>query len=283
MDYKIENECRILRITSPNYNGSFEFNIAKNNGLKSFNVDITLRPYNPYIHINPNFGGLYGFDYNDSRGLICQGDFSVPIITDQFKNYEIQNKNYQQMFNRQISHIDFEYSKARTEALFGATIGSIGAGVSGATTGAMTGGGIGAGIGAVLGSVSSAIGGAIDYNILKQRQAENKDLMLDNFKYQLGNIKALPTTVNKITPFTNNNKVFPIIEIYKCTDKEVELVSQYIAYKSMTVNAIGSLSEYIQNNNKTFISASLIRLEQIEAPTNVANEIYDEIMKGVYI
>ena len=74
---KVETECDMYRLCSPNYSGLFEFNIAKNGGLSFFNIDCSYKPYQPYIHINPNFGGLYGQDFNDSRGLICGGDFSL--------------------------------------------------------------------------------------------------------------------------------------------------------------------------------------------------------------
>ena len=82
LNYKISNEVDLYRLCSPNYNGLFEFSNAKNLVTEKFNVDCTLRPFNPYIHINPVFKGLYGQDFDDQRGLICQGDFSLPLIND---------------------------------------------------------------------------------------------------------------------------------------------------------------------------------------------------------
>ena len=32
--------------------------VAKNGGVSKVNVDMTLRPYQPYIHINPDFKNL---------------------------------------------------------------------------------------------------------------------------------------------------------------------------------------------------------------------------------
>ena len=81
-DVKVESECDMYRLCSPNYQGVFEFNAAKNNGISYFDVDCTYLPYNPYIHVNPNFDGLYGKDFDDARGLICSGDFSLARITD---------------------------------------------------------------------------------------------------------------------------------------------------------------------------------------------------------
>ena len=82
LNKKLSNELDLYRLCSPNYNGQFEFSVAKNNGVSLFNVDMTLRPFNPYIHVNPAFDSLYGRDFDDARGLICNGDFSLPLITD---------------------------------------------------------------------------------------------------------------------------------------------------------------------------------------------------------
>ena len=155
-------------------------------------------------------------------------------------------------------------------------------GIGGAVAGSVIGGIPGAIAGGVGGTVASGIGGIVDYNILKQKQAENKDLTIDMFNYQLGNVKALSYSVNKITPFTANNKIWPFLEIYSATDKEVNILQNKIIYNSMKVEEIGTLEEYIQDS-KTYISGSLIRLVDFDMPTHELNEIYDELVKGVYI
>lgn len=281
MDYKIENDCRMWRICSPNFNGAFEFNLAKNGGLNGIDIDITLRPYNPYIHLNPKFNYLYGSEFNDARGLICQGDFSLPLITDQFKNYEVQNKNYQQMFNRQIEHMDFQQGQERVMAGFQLATGTL----QGAATGAFAGrvgGAVGAGVGAAVGAVGSLAAGLADYSMMGDRQREDKDYTIESYRMQLGNIKALPYTINKVTPLTNNNKIFPVLELYECTDKEKELFEEYLKYKSMSIDSIGSINMYLQDT-PTFISGTLIRLEGTGLANNEIYEIYDELKKGVYI
>ena len=282
IDTKISNECDIVRLCSPNYNGIFEFSVAKNDGVDLFNVDVTLKPYNPYIHINPNFKNIYGSDYNDARGLICGGDFSMPITGDQFASYELQNKNYQIAFNRQIEHMDFEYSLQKSEAVFGAAVGTIGGAVQGGIAGANA-GPYGAAAGAVLGGVTSALGGALDYSYLTQRQAENRAYAIDNFKFQLGNIRALPYQLNKANPFTINNKIYPFIEVYSCTDEEKSILVDKIRWTSMTVNSIGTIYDYLKSD-KTFIKGTLIRYENTNGiANNVIEAIYYELEKGVYI
>lgn len=103
---KISNECDMYRMCSPNYNGQFQFSASKLNGITGFNVDYTYLPYSPYIHVNPNFQGLYGKDFDDARGLICQGDFSISYLSDAWVNYQVQNKNYANIFARQQSNLE---------------------------------------------------------------------------------------------------------------------------------------------------------------------------------
>ena len=280
---KICNEVELWRLVSPNYNGQFEFSMAKNNGCSKFNVDVTLKPFNPYIHVNPDFKGLYGVDFDDSRGLICGGDFSLPMETTAWSNYELQNKNYQIAFDRQIQHMDFTQEQERTLAKWNIAAGTIQGGVSGAAAGGIA---SGSPWGAVAGGAAGAglsIGtGLIDYSMLSERQAENKSLAIDNFNYQLGNIKAQPHSVNKVTPLTYNNKKFPFLEKYVATDQEIEILRNKIEYSSMNISAIGSIREYIQAS-KTFISGNLIRLEDTGLSAHEVNEIYNILAEGVYI
>lgn len=285
---KISNECDMYRLCSPNYNGMFEFSVAKNDGVSKFNVDMTLRPYNPYIHINPDFKGLYGQDFNDSRGLILGGDFSLPITGDAFVNYELQNKNYQLAFDRQIAHMDRENKIARRETIASTIAGALQGGATGAAGGSIigsmigtAGGPIGAGVGLAAGLGTSAIGGALDYSNLKKRQVENKDYAIDMFEYNLGNIKALPYSLSKVNPLTYNNKKFPFVEVYEATEAEKNILLNKITYQSMNVNAIGTIADYKQNE-PTFISGNIIRIEG-GLDNHISEDIYNEIAKGVYI
>lgn len=141
IDIKISDNCDKYRLVSPNYNGQFEFSLAKNGGsIEYFNVDYTYKPYNPYIHVNPNFSGLYGRDFDDARGLICGGNFSLPIVTSAFTDFEVANKNYNAIFDREILNMDREHEIQRQEATFGAIAGAVKGGATGAAAGAMVGG-----------------------------------------------------------------------------------------------------------------------------------------------
>lgn len=283
LNKKIANEVEVWRLVSPNYDGTFEFSLAKNDGINYFNVDITLKPFNPYIHINPNFKSLYGTDFDDARGLILNGDFSLPRETTAWAEYELRNKNYQNIFNRQIEHMDFQFGQERLLGGINAITGTISGAATGATTGAMAGGGaVGAAVGGVVGGVTSLAGGIVDLAMMGARQSEEKDYAVDNFTYQLGNIKALPNSITKVTPLTYNNKKFPFLEKYCCTDKEIEILKNKILYTSMNINAIGSILEY-QKSTRTFIQGILIRLEDTGLESKEVYEIYNELKKGVYI
>ena len=80
----------------------------------------------------------------------------------------------------------------------------------------------------------------------------------------------------------NEKWKFPFIEYYSSTDTEKTILYNDIKYKSMKVNAIGTILEYLQEE-RTFISATLIRFEELGLNSNEAYEIYLELMKGVYI
>lgn len=279
---KIDNECNSYRLVSPNYQGEFEFSPVKNGGIDRFNVDCTYKPFNPYIHVNPNFKGLYGNDFNDSRGLICQGDFTVGMISDAFTNYELQNKNYQAIFNRQIQNMDVSNEIARQEQGFKAITGTFKGTVTGMAGGAMAFGPYGAIAGAAVGGVSSGIGGIIDTQNLEKQLRENRNYAVDMYNFNLQNIKALPYTMTRCTALTYNNKLFPFIEKYSCTDEEKEAFINKLKHDGMTVNVIGQIQDYTDMGGR-MVKGQIIRLPDLKEDNHMAKEIYDEILKGVYI
>lgn len=288
--YKVKyfNDCTMVRLCSPNYNGIFEFNLAKNSygqypGVSNWNVDMTLRPYNPYIHINPEFDHLYGRDFNDARGLICGGDFSLGIIDDAWVQYEIQNKNYQAIFDRQIQNLDFNNKINKMEAGIGALTGTVTGAATGAAAGAMAGGAWGAVAGGVVGGAASLVGGVADMMNLDARQKENRNYLIDNYNLQLGNVKALPNSITKTSALTANNKLFPFVEVYECTEEEKNAYYNKLKYDGMTIGVIDTLQNYVVEGEKNFFKGQLIRCEEIEEDNHMLQEINNEFMKGVYI
>ena len=271
---KVESQCDMYRLVSPNYNGQFEFNVAMNGGMTKFNVDCTYKPFSPYIHINPDFGLLYGSDFNDARGLICGGDFSLPQVSDPWANYQLQNKNYQAIFDRQIQNMETQYKYQNLSQLISGGVSALGTGI---TTGVLAGGVFGGA------SVLASVGGlATDYYFNRQLQNEALDYTKDLFGYNLGNIQALPDSLTKVTAFNSNNKIFPILEFYTCTDVERQAFENKIRWNGMTVMRIGTIQEFIKQE-ETYIKGKMIRIIGVDEPTNVLNEIANEINKGVFI
>ena len=279
---KYVNDCTNLRLCSPNYAGLFDFNLAKNGmTIETFNVDMTLRPFNPYIHINPDFHKLYGSDTDDQRGLLCGGDFSLGILNDAWKQYELQNKNYQAIFDRQIQNLDVTQEIQRVQNAFG-MIGGIGQGaVGGAFSGMMMGGHPIAG--AAIGGAASLIGGIADMALLDKSQKEQKSFMKDNFRLQLGNVKALPTTITKTSALTANNKIFPFLEIYECTSEERDAYIKKLRWDGMTVGVVDEMQNYESTDNSHYLKGKLIRLDTVAEDSHFLEAINEELMKGVYI
>ena len=289
MFYKKYMLTENLRLCSPNYNGVFEFNAYKNRGLDYINVDYTYKPFQPYIHLNPNFGGLYNKDFDDARGLICGGDFSLPITQDAWKEYQIQNKTYQEQFNRQIENMEVQHKMGRLQDAVSAFTGTIQGGVSGGAMGMYMNNPILAGIGGAAGLVSSGVAGAADLYINQQLRNEAMDYTKDMFGLQMENIKALPNSLTRVSAFNANNKIFPFIELYICSDEELAAVEYKLTYNGFTLGRIDTLQNTINNkplymtNEYGYFKGQIIRLENIGDDSHIANAIAAELYKGVYI
>ena len=281
---KLDNECNMYRIVSPNYQGQFEFSLAKNSGVNFFNVDCTYKPYNPYIHVNPDFKNMYGTDFDDSRGLICNGDFSYGRVNDPFDTYELQNKNYQAIFDRQIQNLDVNNAINREEAKWQMGAGTVQGAATGAATGFIATGNPYVAIGgAVVGAGASLTGGAKDLINQSARFSEAKTFAADMYNYSLQNIKALPYSLTKCTAKTYNNKIYPFVEKYSCTEQEETAMINKIKLDGMSVMAIGKIQDY-NNQEGTMIRGEIIRFtSDFKNDNHVAEEIYKEIKKGVYL
>ena len=286
---KLANECDVLRLVSQNYSAIFEFSPAKSGGVDGFLADCTYKPWAPYIHILPKLKGLYGDNFvsiDDARGLICGGDMSLPQLSNAWANYQLQNKTYQEMFDRQIKNMDVQNDVNRQGALANLIVSPI----TGASTWAIAGGKLGgiggnaaggAAVGAALGAIGGLATAGLDYaNSLKMME-ENRQYAIDMYSYNLQNIQAVPTSLTKTSALTYNTRVWPFIEYYTCTDKERDALTDKIKYNGMTIMKIGKLTDYSLGENR-FYKGQLIRLN-IKVDSHMAYEIYNELNKGVYL
>lgn len=292
-ELKIDNETKFCRLVSPNYAGAFEFKPTKNGGFSSVEINCSYKPYQPYIHLNPlfNSGYLYGGDFNDNRGLICGGDFSIPLISSEWSNYQIQNKSYMESFNRQVENMETNYNIQREQAATAGGWSVATSALSGATSGAISvgtiGGPIGAGVGAAIGlagGVASGVGGLnADLKAADALHAEATSYAKDQFNLSLQNIQAIPSTMSRTSAFDINNKLFPFIEFYDATDREKSALRNKIKYSSMSVMAIGAIKDYIQST-PSYVSAQLIKVsDDLAEDYHLATSIASELHKGIYI
>ena len=283
IEFKIANECDKYRIVSPTYSGEFEFSATKNNGVSNFSAYCTYKPYNPFIKIVPNFKNLYGQEYLDGRGCICQGDFSLPQIIDAWVQYQISNKNFLNAFNRQVENMEVNNSIQRELEKWQVASGAITGAASGAVAGGIAGGPWAAVAGGVVGGTASLIGGIKDIQFAEKLRSEALDYTKDQFGYQLGNIKALPYSLANIGAQTIISKYFPMLEFYTCTTVEKNALRDKIKFNGMTVGTIGTIQDFQQTTQKTYIKGKLIRLENLNEEYHYVTAIANELNKGVFI
>lgn len=289
MEYKVANQCDMFRLCSPTDASVFEFSLTKNRGISYFNVTYTYRPFQPYIHIAPEFAGLYGDTFEkEKRGLILRGDFSLSKTSSDWANYKANNSNYEAIFNRQIENMEVQ-NRYQRKAEQWQVIGGIAQGAaSGAFTGSVLGGGpIGAVAGALGGAAISGFAGAKDIEANEALRKEQIDYTRDIQEMNLQAIKARPLTLTNISAFDIDSSPFPIVEYYSCSETEKEAFRNKLRYNGMSVLRIGALGDFSYNNNEpntlTYIKGTLIRLTDVPEDYHIVNEMAKELNKGVFI
>lgn len=282
---KIESQTDFYRLCSPNYNGVFEFNLAKNGGSVNYwNIDCTYKPFNPFIRVSPEFKFLYGQNYQDGRGLICGGDFSLPIVKDRWIEYEMNNKNFASIFSREIQNLEFTQEQERLREKILAVAGTVGGTTGGAVAGGKAGGAYGAIAGGLMGAGAGVVGGALDIALGEARRGETRQYAIDRFNLGLGNIKALPQSLTRTSTLNVINKIHPFVERYTCTDEEVKALENKITYDGMTVGKIATLNGFTSTyGGRNYFKGQLIKTFEIGYDAHFFDVLNEEFMKGVYI
>lgn len=286
----IQKKTKIItqsyRLNSPNYNATYEFNPHKNGGVEYFTVDYAYKPYQPYIHVAPNWGGLYGKNFNDAKGLICSGDFSLPIVNDEWTNYVINNKNYEQVFKAQIDTNDFVRKWERRREIAGVITGAIGAGAQAGIGGTMA---TNPTVGLIAGGVSGAVSagaGAYDVYANQKIYEKQKQLTMDTFTLNNESVQARPYTLSKVGALNPNNKLFPFVEVYGTTDEEYLNISIALGFNGFNINRVQYLENVIQFKPAGIhakMSATIPYLYDIIDDSHIAFAINEELQKGVIL
>ena len=107
------------------------------------------------------------------------------MMTDAFTNYELGNKNYQAIFNRQVASLDVNQNIAaeqqKVQGTLGILTGTVGGGAAGAMAGAKAGpyGAIaGAAVGTIGGAATTITGYLKDKEWLAEQQADARSYMI---------------------------------------------------------------------------------------------------------
>lgn len=287
-DVKLQYNTEMYRLSSPNFASSFEFNAAQNGGVNSFKVSATYKPYNPYVRVRPDFNRMFGQDYKDGRGLILQGDFSVPTMNNAWTNYELQNKNYLNSFNREIQSMNLQNKIASEQDIASAISGAIQGTANGAVAGGLTGGAYGAIAGGIIGGVSGIATGIMDVQNNKKLRNDTISKAKTLFNYQMDNIKAIPDTIRNVGCLTVDNILVPVLEFYQASSDEIDAFNKKMQYYGMSVMKVGQVTNYLNPNGETFVQGSLLRLLPpqgivTEADNHLAEELSEELQKGLYI
>ena len=281
MDLKLSQLCDLFRLSSPNYSAAFDFSLAKNGGsVSSFRVDFTYRPVMPYIHVCPMFSGLYGSYNNDARGLICGGDYSIDMVSDPWTEYMSNNKNYENIFNTNIKRMDAIREYDRGALALSGTLSTAAAAIAGAAKGGVAGAAIGFG---------AAAARAIGQGVISEGkyQAERK-AAIDTFRYELGNVQAAPNSLTKVSAYNVNNKYFPLVEWYSCTDQEVSAIVEYFRLYNFRVGAMSTLKEILDSGRTKsweFVKGKIVLFQEDarSEDNHFLEEVYAEIDRGVFI
>ena len=266
LTYKEITQMNQYLLNSPDKASQWEFNPAMNKGVKNWEIAFDYRPFSSYVRIQPEWDYLYGTTETDMRGLIFNGAYSITQLSDEWQNYVANNKNYQAIFDTQISTQIKQYdiqNKAAWDTLIPRSIG--------------------------WGFIGPAM--KTYYNIKEQEMQEQlQGISLDSqrkiFEYQLDNIQNQPTTISKLTSINTDFRIYPFVEIYTGTDTDIKNFRNNIKWNGMSIMCVGKIEEYLEAGTETYIQATLLRYNhfiEIENDFTAVQEINAELNKGVYI
>lgn len=281
--YKRSSECDMWRLCSPNMATAWDFNAAKMDGFGTFTMGMECKPNTPFVQVVPSFERLYGKRYDDTRGLICSGEFSLSRTSSEWNEYELRNKNYQLQFNREIENLSLSQNVEREQQKWSIAAGVVSSAFGGASSAGLSFGGVGAGIagGLMMGGLSAA-GGIRDYQISEKLRNEAQSFKKDMFSMSIENIQAVPRSLTNVSPRNPRNKGCVMIEYYTASDEQINAFLDYIQWYGMTINRVSrTLDAYAKDGEEVFIQARLIRtLWSFDA--TFYDAINEELERGIY-
>lgn len=286
-DYKLEQKKKYV-LTSPSGATVYDFSVAKNKGLYGYYITVDIRPFASYHRIQPIFTGLYGSNYIDTRGLIWQEDTSLTQISSAWETYKRQNINFMNTFNTDLNYkrsqqgitheanwgnYGFDAGKRMTEAVVEAGTFAAEAVAQDFWFGAKGGASGGVGAGLIIGGaiVSEAIeAGQLAYNNKMDTKLLDNEISVarEQFNYNIGNIKAIPENLEKVSGIFQTNNYVPYLQTFEPTEDEIVMYNDYLDLNGVNVGIMVN----IKNRDFDYIKGTVVKFS---AP--ITNEEYTEL------
>lgn len=305
LDVKKEYIEREYSIISPEQSGRQTFNFydyvnnfeessisGRNGAVMTIAVKTALKPYAIISSavIQPSINSLKGITYeSDLRG--CQpssNGFEVSLSSNAFETYKRQNSNYQQIFALQQEELTRNQAVERVNEKAGAVLNTMNATAMGAIAGGSVGSGIplpgakaiGAGAGGV--AAGAIVGGLSAYQYSENEKLRQYEVSLQQQRFDLdiGTIKNLPNTINRISSFNEIilRDFWYVIEVYECTEEEKAIVDNFIENYAYSIGVYDFIENY--KNNGWFLKAEVITSNY---SVNLHEILKNELKGGVYI
>lgn len=303
-DKRKEVTLRKMRLASPNFDSIFEYNYydfnneitnwgpQNNNADSRIDVDITLKPFNIYMHACPYIrdNTLMGSrDFDDLRGLVCGSALYESTLTSSaFETYKRQNTMYEQIQQRTVDSMNINLDVERTNEKYAGILGTLQATAMGALSGGAMAdysilGNNASGVGATIGGAAAGIASAAAYTAQYKanEKLRSRELADQKFYYEanIANIKAQPDSLNRVSSFNQDilNRFGIIIEVYSCTAEEAAIYDRQITAFGHTINITDDLYNHLINGQ--YIEGMLITSEE---PPHIHQRLDEDLRKGVY-
>ena len=293
-DIKREYIEKQFSLVTPANTAKFDFNFYDYyNSGNTLDVIIktSLKPFGIISSavIQPQTDGtaLKGVTYpSDLRGCTSSGsEFECSIASNAYETYARQNSNYQQMFELDKQELKKSHEIERQNEIANVAVNTITATAMGAIGGAAVAGGGKTGIvGAVAGGAAAGatVGTMMGLQLTKndELRAYEEYLQQQRFNLDIGTIKNLPNSISRISSFNEivMRDFYYVVETYDCTDKEKEIVDNFISNYAYSIGVYDLFSNYIKDT--WFIRGALI---SSKLNTMLHNVMKTELQGGVYI
>lgn len=311
-DIKKEYIQRQYSIVSPEQSGNFPFNFydyvnvikdnengiddGKNYELLDIIIKTALKPFSIISSaVIQNKGDSLRKTYSsDLRGSQpSSGGFECSLSSNQYQEYKRQNSNYQQIFNKQQEAL-LENQKVERQNEIASIVANVASATAmGTIAGAsLTGDGGLFGAASTIGKATGGIAGGItagttvgvamgaQYEANEKLREYEYNLNKEMFDLNIGTIKALPNSVNRISSFNEIilQDFWYIIETYECTDFEKSVVDNFIEQYGYEIGVFDFISNYKEDG--WFLKSSLVKSG---FNTNLHVIAERELNGGIYI